>query len=94
MRSKYVIYLHTLETVISVLQPFLVPFFKLIDTHCIKNVRPRSYSGSHFPIFGLNTERSVRLWENKDQNNPEYGQFLRSNPLNIFPLHACYLHEI
>ena len=25
--------------------------------HCVKNVRIRSYSGSHFPVFGLNTER-------------------------------------
>ena len=31
-------------------------------------VRIRSYSGLHFPAFGQNT----------DQNNPEYGQFLRS----------------
>ena len=25
--------------------------------HCIKSVRIRSYSGPHFPTFGLNTER-------------------------------------
>ena len=25
--------------------------------HCVKNVRIRSYSGPHFPVFGLNTER-------------------------------------
>ena len=24
---------------------------------CVKSVRIRSYSGLHFPIFGLNTER-------------------------------------
>ena len=35
--------------------------------HCVKSVRIRSYSGSHFPTFGLNT----------DQNNPKYGHFFR-----------------
>ena len=30
--------------------------------HCVKSVRIRSYSGPHFPTFGLNTERySVSL---------------------------------
>ena len=37
--------------------------------HCVKSIRIRSYSGPHFPTFGLNT----------DQNNYEYGHFLRSN---------------
>ena len=31
--------------------------------HCVKSVHIRSYSGPHFPAFGLNTER--------------YGVFLR-----------------
>ena len=50
--------------------------------HCVKSVLIRSYSGPHFPAFGLNTERysvvspnSVRLRENEDQNNSEYGHF-------------------
>ena len=29
----------------------------LIYSHCVKTVRIRSYSGSYFPAFGLNTER-------------------------------------
>ena len=29
-----------------------------LDSHCVKSVRIRSYSGPHFPAFGLNTERS------------------------------------
>ena len=30
--------------------------------HCVKSIRIRSYSGPHFPTFGLNTERySVSL---------------------------------
>ena len=36
--------------------------------HCVKSVRIRSYSGPYFPTFELNT----------DQNNSEYGHFLRS----------------
>ena len=36
--------------------------------HCVKSVRIRSYSGPYFPPFRLNT----------DQNNSEYGHFLRS----------------
>ena len=27
------------------------------NTQCVKSVRIRSYSGLHFPAFGLNTER-------------------------------------
>ena len=26
-------------------------------SHCVKSVRIRSYSGPHFPVFGVNTER-------------------------------------
>ena len=43
--------------------------------HCVKSVRFRSYSGPHFAAFGLNT---VRMQENADQNNFDYGHFLRS----------------
>ena len=28
-----------------------------LGNHCVKSVRIRSYSGPHFPAFGLNTER-------------------------------------
>ena len=38
-------------------------------THCVKNVRIRSYSGPF----------SVRMRENTDQNSSEYGHFLRSD---------------
>ena len=34
------------------------------QSHCVKSVRIRSYSGPHFPAFGLNIS--------------EYGHFLRS----------------
>ena len=37
------------------------------NEHCVKSVRIRSCSGPYFPAFGLNT----------DQNNYEYGHFLR-----------------
>ena len=29
----------------------------LINVHCVKSVRIWSYSGPHFPAFGLNMER-------------------------------------
>ena len=32
----------------------------IAGTHCLKSVRIRSYSGSYFPAFGLNTERFRR----------------------------------
>ena len=41
--------------------------------HRVKIFRIRSYSGQYFPAFGLNT---VRMGENADQNNFEYGHFL------------------
>ena len=31
------------------------------NVHCVKSVRIRSYSGPHFPAFGLNTEKSLRI---------------------------------
>ena len=36
--------------------------------HCVKRVRIQGYSGPYFPAFELN----------RDQNNSEYGHFLRS----------------
>ena len=41
-----------------------------------------SYSGLHFPSFGLNKGRyfvSVQMQENADQSKSEYGHFLRSD---------------
>ena len=52
-------------------------FHKVIK-HCVKSVRFRSYSGPYFSAFGLNT----------DQNNSEYGHFLRSKN---FVLHSLCL---
>ena len=45
----------------------------------VKSVHIQSYSGPHFPAFGLNTVSaySARTWENIDQNNSQYGHFLR-----------------
>ena len=60
----------------------LISEFRLLHTlnHRVKSARIWSYSGPHFPAFGLNRERcySVRMWENEDQNISEYGHFLRS----------------
>ena len=54
----------------------------LDDFRCMKIDRIRSFSGPHFPAFGLHTERhgvkSVWMRENTDQKKSEYGYFLRS----------------
>ena len=39
--------------------------------HCVKSVSIWSYSGPHL----------VRMQENMDQNNSEYGYFLRSDAI-------------
>ena len=35
----------------------------ILQQHCVKSMRIRSYSSPHFPAFGLNTERSPYLSE-------------------------------
>ena len=45
----------------------------------MKSARIRSYSGPHFPAFGLRiSPYSVQMRKNSDQNNSECGHFLRS----------------
>ena len=36
---------------------FSLIFYKLSFFRCVKSVHIRSYSGPHFPVFELNTER-------------------------------------
>ena len=38
----------------------------------------RSCSSPHFPAFGLNTPYLIRMRENTDPNNSEYGHFSHS----------------
>ena len=69
-------------------------FQKSEDGHYMKNVRIQSYSGLHLLAFALSRIRteygeilrispySVQMRENTDQNNSEYGQFLRSGYLS------------
>ena len=33
------------------------PHLFCLEQHCLKSARIRSYSGPHFPVFGLNAER-------------------------------------
>ena len=69
---------------------------KIYAKHCVKRVRIWSYSGPHFSAFGLNTERYSVFSPNAgkcrkyaDQNNSEYGLFLRSeNEVNSSTLDA------
>ena len=50
-----------------------------LHSHCVKGVCIWSYSGPHFPKFGLNTlPYSVRMHKNADQYNSRNGHFLRS----------------
>ena len=40
---------------------------RLCNTHCVKNVSIRSFTGPHFPAFGLNKERMrAQMRENTD----------------------------
>ena len=56
----------------------------MVLRHCVKSARIRIYSGPYFTAFGLNTgdrrisSYSVRMQENRDQNNSEYGHFLHT----------------
>ena len=46
-----------------------------------ESVHIPSFSGAYFPAFGLNlciSPYSVRMRENMDQENSEYGHFSRS----------------
>ena len=45
--------------------------------HCPKSVRIRSFSGPYFSALSISSY-SVRIRENKDQKNSEYGHFSRS----------------
>ena len=69
----------------------------------MKSVHIRSNFGPYFPAFGLNTKRysvlsislySVQMPENTDQNNSEYGHFLRSVRLGVIYLHYHNLNMI
>ena len=51
--------------------------FCQLHYHCVKSAHIRSYSGPHFPTFGLYVERSTQTRENMDQNNTEYRHFSR-----------------
>ena len=46
------------------------------NVHCVKRVRIRSYSGPHFSYIFAHSY-SVRMRENVDQNNSEYGLLRR-----------------
>ena len=68
---------------ILLLNPKLSGKFQRFN-HCVKSVRIRSYSGLHFPEFGLNLDL-VQMRENADQNNSEYGHFLRGGFVKYKP---------
>ena len=56
--------------------------------YCVKSVHIPSYSGPHFPAFGLDKKifrlhlispYSVQMPENTDQKNSEYEPYLHSD---------------
>ena len=63
----------------SVAINYIIDVWQASKYHYVKSVRIRSFSGLHFPAFGLNTERyrvvflvriflySVSMWTNTDQ---------------------------
>ena len=59
---------------------FLITNWLFKHFHCVKSVRIGSFSGPYFPAFGLITERywvmRIRMRDNMEQNNSEYGHFL------------------
>ena len=64
---------------------FCVILFTILtisSEHCVKSVRIRSYSGLHFPAFGLNTERYGVL-----RIRSKYGKITP----NMDTFHAVYL---
>ena len=65
-KKKNIHKIYTCE--ISAYTYLFVAWYHIVFTilHCVKSVRLRSFSGSYFPAFGLNTER--------------YGVFLRIQP--------------
>ena len=55
---------------------FSLAHISRIRMHCVKSVRIRSYSGPY----------SVRMRENTDQIDSEYGEFLGSDRINDYTL--------
>ena len=90
-------FLRSIVTDGNIMTIFSSPVIK----HCVKHlVRIRSYSGSYFPAFGLNTKKysvSLRIksegGENMDQNNSEYGHFPRSVWVRENQ-YSCLLHAV
>ena len=74
---------------------------------CVKRVRIRSYSGPHFtrifshldwirrdtPYLSVFSPNPGKWGKNEDQNNSEYGHFLRSVPLSLTPTDGIYTGE-
>ena len=51
--------------------------------HCLKSVRIRRYSGTAY--LSVSSPNAGKCGENADQNNSEYGHFLHSVTLDLFP---------
>ena len=65
--------LYCFETAFFLFDIWKVSYY-VNGVRCVKSVRIWSYSSSY----------SVQIWENKDQNNSEYGHFLGSGYFGAF----------
>ena len=43
--------------------------------HCVKSVRIRSYSGPHFPVFGLDIRIQSECWKMRTRITPNTDTF-------------------
>ena len=57
-----------------IIEPFCM-FRGFTNSHYVKSVHIWSSSGPYFPVFGLTKPYLVRMLENTDQKNSEYGHF-------------------
>ena len=57
---------------------------QIYSRHCVKSVRIRSYSGPHFPAFGLNTER----YEVSHRIQLKFGKMVTRKTPNTDTFHA------
>ena len=70
-----------------------IPLHSMLGTQtgknilCVKSVRLRSYSGSHFPAFGLNTERYI-VYRESLRIQSEYSKMWNRITPNTDTFHA------
>ena len=89
-RSLLITLFHVFKVLQLIDPPLSSIHFRTPNHHCMKSVRIRSYSGPHFSIFGLKTERySVSL-----RIQSEYGKMqtrITPNTNTFYEVHCILL---